>query len=338
MAHRPVGAYLLILLSACAFVLLVANTDLPVASATHASAHRAATTASAQGETGDFRLFLPHTAASKALRLTEIARFGGVPWAIAAANGAAYVGLALLDVTDPVEPHVLSRTDLCTQSIQSGVAVERDTVFVACNGYADSRGRFEPDQVLVVDTHDRDSPGVLARIDLEGVDPVAIAAENGLLSIAHSRGVTLWDVSEPKRPKQLAAFEPDINLRASALTLAGDHLYANSPGLTDIDVSDPRQPRALDALDDLTGDLVTAGGGMVVAFPRREFLQKKDGDCVEAFLVRLVAHDVSRVPDRPRSGSVVVSTWLSAYDLATNGREVYVALTSGDVAVLRVSR
>ena len=162
-------------------------------------------------------------------------------------------GLALIDVSDPLAPRIVST--LATKSRPSGLYVTGGLAYLA----------LSTDGLWIVDVRDPDSPALRGRLEATPATDIVpnrsaavdVAVTGNLavvLEVETLRNtydvLQIVDVSDPTNPRQLGAYEPDRF--PTGVALDGDIAYlAEAGGITVVSLADPRKPTVIGRLEGL---------------------------------------------------------------------------------------
>lgn len=158
-------------------------------------------------------------------------------------HGIAYLanrtdGLAIVDVSDPAHPVLLSTVQSFDFALD--VTVHEGLAFVGTLG----EGMF------IVDVSDPNAPIVVGHYD-EPFDVYATVLQGGVAYLAcHDKGIRVLDVSVPSAPKEINRVITERFI--IGLALANDRLVAPfwGEGIRLFDVSNPGEPVLLDTIEE----------------------------------------------------------------------------------------
>lgn len=178
-----------------------------------------------------------------------------------------WLGLYLVDVSDPTQPQFVSYTRIKENPVD--LAVAGNTVYVAAQG----------DGVHVIDVTDPAHPVDGGSLDSSFYANGVAVSGNTLYVAGDASLLRLIDISDPGKPQSLSDFH--LPTGGFSVHLDGDIAYvgAYDGGLRVVQVTDPSQPWELAYLDtagETTHSSVTDGviaiadgtGGLVLARPR----------------------------------------------------------------------
>jgi len=139
--------------------------------------------------------------------------------------------LFTLDITDPLNPIILSEFDLGGTSID--IESIGNTVFILSSDYS----------LNVIDSHNQKTPKTLKTLKVEG-SPHNLAVDNSHLFISNAReGIFVYDIKNPDNPKLAAKFSSSPPRYYNTVTIWGDKLIASVRDFENevhiIDVNDP---------------------------------------------------------------------------------------------------
>ncbi|MFO7637682.1 MAG: hypothetical protein R6X14_00035 [bacterium] len=142
-----------------------------------------------------------------------------------------YLGVHILDVSDPAHPRRLASTRHDDGQVYYGLAYHGNRL------YFGQGGRWE-----IWDVSNPEEPGRLARVD--GIGASGLAADGDYLYVAH-RQLFVFDVSDPRNPVEVGRcttlLEANEVFVVEELAYVTDYFY----GLRIIDVSDPTAPEVI---------------------------------------------------------------------------------------------
>lgn len=155
-----------------------------------------------------------------------------------------YLGLQILDVSDPTHPIRLGGFD-GAETMARGVRVVGNLAYVASG----------PDGLKIIDVSDPTAPFVVGTFDTPGIVNAVDVAGNVAVLADGSEGVRFLDVSSPAKPAELSRFRPGGGLDYYSLQIVGHFAYAVATGIgiSVIDFSDPTHPTPV-------GSTIVTGG------------------------------------------------------------------------------
>lgn len=180
---------------------------------------------------------------------------GGAANALVVADGRAYVGIGarvyILSLDDPLNPTVLSQTEVFGGPVLDLVLDGGDTLYVALSGAG----------VAILDVSNRLAPTVVGRLTPGGTATRVVLVGTTAYVVMGLTGVVIADVSDRTQPRQVGHF----GQFATDLVVHGDFAYMVSRTLTRWNVSDPAQPRSLDEVVNWADAVALDGDTMYVA-------------------------------------------------------------------------
>ncbi len=152
---------------------------------------------------------------------------------------APHYGLAVIDVSEPAQPHLVASLG---EGGFHGLDVAGSYVYGADSGGGD-------DGLYVIDVSDPTDPRIVAHLSVPGTWDVAVSGSYAYL-LGYTYALKVIDVTNPASPEQIGSLDVGVGLALSRLTVVDGVAYitARGLGLLVVDVRDPHAPRVIGSL------------------------------------------------------------------------------------------